>query len=158
MYWCIAMHFLQFHIPVSFWSTSSFRIVEVNWKRKRKRTPTLLVFSLLSFRSFFCQFGLKATMSLTRSACSNVIVLCIILCLVSFKTSNSLEIDEQFCTIEIEDGRVRGKQNRTLFENKIFFSFRGLPFAKPPINDLRFKVKWVGQNAIYKSWVVKSEN
>ena len=58
----------------------------------------------------------------------------------SIVTSENVEIDEQFCTIEIEDGRVRGKQSRTLFENEVFYSFRGIPFAKPPINDLRFKV------------------
>ena len=46
----IAMHFLQFYIFISFWSTSSFRIVKVHWKRKR--TPLLRVFLLLSFRLF----------------------------------------------------------------------------------------------------------
>lgn len=47
----------------------------------------------------------------------------------------------EFCTIETSHGPVRGKQNRTLFEKKSFYSFRGIPFAKPPIGELRFKVE-----------------
>lgn len=45
-----------------------------------------------------------------------------------------------FFTIEIEHGRIRGKLNRTLFDGKFFYSFRGIPFAKPPLGELRFKV------------------
>lgn len=43
-------------------------------------------------------------------------------------------------TVEIEDGRIRGKLNETLFDNKSYYSFLGIPFAKPPIDELRFKV------------------
>lgn len=52
----------------------------------------------------------------------------------------SRDFGQQFCTISTKSGRIRGKQNRTLFENKLYYSFRGVPFAKPPINELRFKV------------------
>lgn len=48
--------------------------------------------------------------------------------------------DNQYCTVEIEHGRIRGKLNRTLFDGKFFASFRGIPFAKPPLGELRFKV------------------
>lgn len=48
---------------------------------------------------------------------------------------------QKLCTIETKSGAIRGRQNRTLFENKLYYSFRGIPFAKPPIKHLRFKVK-----------------
>lgn len=48
--------------------------------------------------------------------------------------------DSHSVEIEIESGRVRGKLNVTLFEEKPFYSFRGIPYAEKPINDLRFKV------------------
>lgn len=67
-------------------------------------------------------------------------LLTIIVSTVTFVYSETVQSVQQFCTIETESGRVRGKQNSTLFENKLFYSFRGIPFAKPPINDLRFKV------------------
>lgn len=49
--------------------------------------------------------------------------------------------DLRYAEIEIESGRVRGKLNATLFDEKPFYSFRGIPYAEKPINDLRFKVK-----------------
>lgn len=49
-------------------------------------------------------------------------------------------MQDEYCTIEIEHGRIRGKLNRTLFDGKLFHSFRGIPFAKPPLNEFRFKV------------------
>lgn len=54
---------------------------------------------------------------------------------------NFLDDKNQYCTIETSSGRVRGKQNRTLLDGKLFYTFRGIPFAKPPIKELRFKVK-----------------
>lgn len=62
---------------------------------------------------------------------------------VFFAASQNVKINEQFCTIKINSGQIRGKENRTLLENKLFYSFRGIPFAKPPINDLRFKVNMI---------------
>lgn len=46
----------------------------------------------------------------------------------------------KFYTIEIDDGRIRGKLNETIIDKNQFYSFRGIPFAKPPINELRFRV------------------
>lgn len=50
------------------------------------------------------------------------------------------ENNVEFCSIETESGFVRGKQNRTLYGKKPFYSFRGIPYAKPPVGNLRFKV------------------
>ncbi|XP_055320352.1 esterase B1-like [Sitodiplosis mosellana] len=41
--------------------------------------------------------------------------------------------------IEIESGRIRGKRSLTLFGEKPYYSFRGIPYAQPPLKDLRFK-------------------
>lgn len=41
--------------------------------------------------------------------------------------------------IETNYGPVRGIK-RTSAVGDQFFSFRGIPYAKPPIGDLRFKV------------------
>ncbi|XP_031619759.1 esterase B1-like [Contarinia nasturtii] len=74
--------------------------------------------------------------------------LCAFLYFVSLVTSQSVD-DVEYCTIETESGFIRGKENYTLFDSKLYYSFRGIPFAKPPINDLRFKAPvkndpWLG--------------
>lgn len=48
--------------------------------------------------------------------------------------------DDEFCTIGTNSGRVRGKRNQTLYDETRYYSFRGIPFGKAPIGDLRFKV------------------
>lgn len=58
--------------------------------------------------------------------------------------------NNQYCTVETEHGRIRGKLNRTLFDGKLFYSFRGIPFAKPPLGELRFKVFSKSNAQIYQ--------
>lgn len=38
------------------------------------------------------------------------------------------------------NGSVRGQKCTTIYEKKTYYAFRGIPYAKPPINELRFKV------------------
>lgn len=40
--------------------------------------------------------------------------------------------------IDISDGKVKGVKRNTIY-NDTYHSFEGIPFAKPPIGDLRFK-------------------
>lgn len=47
----------------------------------------------------------------------------------------------EFCTINTKSGPIRGKINHTLFDKLPYYSFRGIPFGKPPVGNLRFKVK-----------------
>lgn len=54
--------------------------------------------------------------------------------------SEKLYESEEYCTINTTYGRIRGQQNRTTLDNKAFYSFRGIPYAKPPVGNLRFKV------------------
>lgn len=66
----------------------------------------------------------------------------------------NLNVEENFLnigtvTVQIENGRVRGRRARTLFNNRLYYEFRGIPYARPPINELRFKppqkpANWTG--------------
>lgn len=41
--------------------------------------------------------------------------------------------------VETNSGPVRGNHRTSVLGEK-FVSFRGIPYAKPPVGDLRFKV------------------
>lgn len=47
---------------------------------------------------------------------------------------------DQFKTIEIENGLIRGKILQSVYLKSDYFAFRGIPYAKPPIGNLRFKL------------------
>lgn len=47
------------------------------------------------------------------------------------------------CSVDTKLGKINGKELKTVLgdpENVRFCSYRGIPYAKPPIGDLRFKV------------------
>jgi len=43
-------------------------------------------------------------------------------------------------TVIIEQGSLQGIHYKTLASNKPYVSFLGIPYAKPPVGNLRFKV------------------
>lgn len=47
---------------------------------------------------------------------------------------------EQYKIIQIAYGAVRGQRLFTLFDEKPYISFKGIPYAQPPVGVLRFKV------------------
>lgn len=49
---------------------------------------------------------------------------------------------EEYKVIGTSNGEVRGRRNTTLLKNVPYYSFKGIPYAKPPIDDLRFKVSY----------------
>lgn len=56
---------------------------------------------------------------------------------------DEIRANDEFKIVETTSGLVRGRKFTTLFANKEFYSFRGIPYAEPPIGELRFKVsKW----------------
>lgn len=48
--------------------------------------------------------------------------------------------DDDTKLVTTKSGRIRGKLEKTLWFKKPFYSFKGIPYAKPPVKDLRFKV------------------
>lgn len=47
----------------------------------------------------------------------------------------------QYKIVETFNGQVRGIQKKTLWNGIPFYAFKGIPFAKPPVGDLRLKVQ-----------------
>lgn len=47
---------------------------------------------------------------------------------------------EKYKIVETDNGQIRGVRNVTLLNGHIFYSFKGIPYAKAPTGSLRFKV------------------
>ena len=51
---------------------------------------------------------------------------------------------KMYVTVETEQGTLRGQQKTSeYFSHKKYLSFQGIPYAKPPLGSLRFKVSEV---------------
>lgn len=50
------------------------------------------------------------------------------------------ENDIIYSIVKTANGTVRGQQVVTLFDSKPYHAFKGIPYAEPPVNKLRFKV------------------
>lgn len=50
---------------------------------------------------------------------------------------------DEYRIIETNDGHIRGKSGTTLLDNVSYYSFKGIPYAKAPTGNLRFKVNTV---------------
>lgn len=48
--------------------------------------------------------------------------------------------DTDLPIVKTKNGDVRGNYATTLLDQRKFLSFRGIPYAKPPIGPLRFRV------------------
>ena len=46
----------------------------------------------------------------------------------------------KYSVVNTADGTVRGKLDTTLFDKKEYYAFKGIPFAQPPVGNLRFMV------------------
>lgn len=54
---------------------------------------------------------------------------------------NCDSVDESiYKTVETKNGAVRGILKKTIFHQKPYFQFMGIPFANAPVGELRFKV------------------
>lgn len=47
---------------------------------------------------------------------------------------------DEFAIVTTFNGRVRGLKQVTLFDQKPYYAFKGIPYARPPHGSLRFKV------------------
>lgn len=57
-------------------------------------------------------------------------------CIILMVASSSLEGS----IIKISNGYVNGTRGVTFNKNESYLAFRGIPYAKPPVGQLRFQV------------------
>lgn len=43
--------------------------------------------------------------------------------------------------VNLEQGVLLGKIDKTFFKEQNFYTFKGVPYGKPPIGEYRFKVR-----------------
>lgn len=78
----------------------------------------------------------------SSSVCRTLIV--VFCCVVAIVQSENIVVNnESFEIVQTQSGTIRGRESVTLFDGRIYYSFRGIPYARPPINELRFKVNYI---------------
>lgn len=68
---------------------------------------------------------------------SVIIILCFLIGTALVQCDND---DNNFKITYTNSGPVKGMKVLTKYENKEYYSYKGIPYAKPPIGPLRFKV------------------
>ena len=63
-----------------------------------------------------------------------------------YTNTNNNNNNNNMVVIQVEEGSLRGVQKESSITGKSFCAFLGIPYAEPPIGDLRFKV---GLSTIY---------
>lgn len=63
-----------------------------------------------------------------------------ILSFVSFACIICSGLADQYKIVDTDNGKVRGIKSSTLYKGDPYYAFKGIPYAKPPIGSLRFKV------------------
>lgn len=53
---------------------------------------------------------------------------------------NADKSSDEYKIVKTNYGLIRGKKFVSLYEGKEFYGYRGIPYAQPPVNELRFKV------------------
>lgn len=68
---------------------------------------------------------------------SLVAALALVLCVA---VPRSAAQNEGYPIVYTRSGAIRGRQRMTMFNRKPYNSFEGIPYAKAPVGELRFKV------------------
>lgn len=50
---------------------------------------------------------------------------------------------KKYLTVTTRNGAIRGKLEKSFLQQSPYYAFKGIPFAKPPTGELRFKVKFI---------------
>lgn len=58
-------------------------------------------------------------------------------------TANADDSNGAAIIVKTKSGDLGGRIATTLLDQRKFFSFQGIPYAKPPIGPLRFRVRYV---------------
>lgn len=70
---------------------------------------------------------------------TNMFTVQIVLFVFAFACGGSAD---QYKIFDTDDGKVRGIKSSTLIKGDPYYAFKGIPYAKPPLGDLRFKVTY----------------
>lgn len=62
----------------------------------------------------------------------------------------SSTVSDEFRIVDTNLGQIRGIRKTSIRKQVEFYSFKGIPYAKPPINDLRFKVSFFSRLLVNK--------
>ena len=54
--------------------------------------------------------------------------------------------------VEVTEGKLKGEKLKNILTSEEYYSFKGIPFAKPPVGPLRFKVRYHITLKITISW------
>lgn len=60
--------------------------------------------------------------------------------LVFFFVAYSTRAEREEVTFEIPDGKIKGLKEDTVYRNKPYYSFKGIPYAKPKVGYNKFDV------------------
>lgn len=64
-----------------------------------------------------------------------------------FAFLSTLVVGVNCVVIHLKDGDINGTTTRTK-DGRLFHKFLGIPYAKPPVNELRFQVKLFFRNYV----------
>lgn len=103
--------------------------------------PILYLYKKLSFSSTLIQCLLYAHIVKMCSVRLGLLVIVLISGIAA----------EQYKIVDTLNGQVRGIKKTSLLNGIPFNSFKGIPYAKPPVGDLRFKVKYIF--LLFVNWV-----
>lgn len=62
--------------------------------------------------------------------------------------------NDEFYQIQTKNGLIRGLHETSQRKHVDFYAFRGIPYAKAPLNELRFKVSMTFIKIISNSWEI----
>lgn len=71
---------------------------------------------------------------------ATVKTICFVVVIIATFEINMHCANEVFKTVQTSDGAVKGAKKTTEYKKVDYYSFRGIPYAERPIDDLRFKV------------------